>query len=950
MYQKLRSFFKQTFDIRDGEIFISLLMQMYIFLIITVLLIVKPTINALFLSKLGADHLPYGYLIVALVAIISSYFYNGIIRNFSIKTVAVFTLIGFSISFTALSALMFFSILNNWVLYFFYINVALFAVLATSQFWILANLVYNAREAKRLFGFIGAGAIAGGVFGGYLTSILASLIGNRFLILIAAILILCCIPILHKVWGMRVSKLNTYVRKQRKETLKNSGESSFKIIVKSRHLSNLALIVGISVIIAKLVDFQFSDFAHKAILDSDELASFFGFWFSSFNVIALLIQLFLTNRILGVLGVTSTLLVLPLGIAFGCLVFLTFPELWVLIIIKGMDGSFKQSINKAATELSILPIPFLLKNQAKSFIDVVVDSIATGIAGFLLIFIIRKLDLSTSYITVIILLFLFVWILLIYKLRETYFNSFRSNLQKSVSFTPDAMKDFKKETTLDSSIRILTSGNDDEILVLMDRLDHFKMKPLKQYILQLLDHSSIKIKAAAVRQLYRYDKGTASDKVQSMLHIPDDTFVLVAMEYLVLHTNLKDTDIFNTYLDHETDYIANAALLCLAKESHTNQKIGVKYNLITRIESIIASLQESKSDFRKQEIGEVLITIAYSGKPKFYSVIWQYLEHPDSYVVMSAIKAAGITKDEQFVEVLVDFLEFKQYRKTVIKALKNYGEEITRTIFKYDREENISDKVRKYIPKVIEVFKTQTSVKMLFRLLTSKDVLIRLQASKSLSTLKRGNSSLVFNQRKINNRIFKESEFYKKTISSIATLQLKLDSSKLQDEMLIDTSTSLSMAREQLIEILNSQLDQCLECIFRLLSLKYDKTDMEFVYYGIKSDSREAQMNAIEFLDNLLQIKLKSTLLPLIEYHILETDNEFIKRSEFLHISEKRCLTLLMKNRGKKIKLATIKVMRYTGDSDYAKLLIPYKKHKNIEVQDAVKQALFSLIKSKIAV
>ncbi|WFO17576.1 hypothetical protein M601_007950 [Cellulophaga baltica 4] len=51
----------------------------------------------------------------------------------------------------------------------------------------MANLVYNAREAKRLFGFIGSGAILGGILGGYLTSLLAPLIGNENVIFIAAL-------------------------------------------------------------------------------------------------------------------------------------------------------------------------------------------------------------------------------------------------------------------------------------------------------------------------------------------------------------------------------------------------------------------------------------------------------------------------------------------------------------------------------------------------------------------------------------------------------------------------------------------------------------------------------------------------------------------------------------------------------------------------------------------
>ncbi|MGB1211638.1 MAG: NTP/NDP exchange transporter, partial [Lacinutrix venerupis] len=401
-------------------------MQLYIFLIITVLLIVKPTVNALFVNKLGADSLPYGYLLVALVAVVTTIFYSKAIREFSLLKITIASLIIFSLAFIVLSIVLHFEILHNWILYFYYLSISLFAVIATSQFWILANMVFNAREAKRLFGFIGAGAIAGGVFGGYLTSLIVSSYGNKYAILVAAFFILCCIPIIQKIWKLRIQKMTTYVRKQRKHNESNTQVSSLKLILKSKHLTYLALITGISVIVAKLVDFQFSDFANKAISDSDELASFFGFWFSTFNVLALILQLFVTNRLLSRLGVSSTLLILPLGIALSSLLFLTFPELWVLVIIKGIDGSFKQSLNKAAVELSIMPIPLNIKNQAKSFIDVAVDSVATGIAGFLLIFLIKKLDLSTSYITVIILLFVFIWIVLIYRLREAYFNSFRT--------------------------------------------------------------------------------------------------------------------------------------------------------------------------------------------------------------------------------------------------------------------------------------------------------------------------------------------------------------------------------------------------------------------------------------------------------------------------------------------------------------------------------------------
>src|SRR5690606_13510860 len=133
----------KTFGLRDGEIHISFLMQLYVFLIITVLLIVKPTVNALFLSRLGAEHLPYGYILVAGIAVITSYFYNKALRKFSILNVTIISLISFSLSFILLSVFIQFALLNDVLLYIYYLGVSLFAVIATSQFWILANMVYN---------------------------------------------------------------------------------------------------------------------------------------------------------------------------------------------------------------------------------------------------------------------------------------------------------------------------------------------------------------------------------------------------------------------------------------------------------------------------------------------------------------------------------------------------------------------------------------------------------------------------------------------------------------------------------------------------------------------------------------------------------------------------------------------------------------------------------------
>ena len=933
----LKRLYKKAFDIRDGEITISFFMQLYIFLVITVLLIVKPSVNALFLSALGADSLPYGYLLVATVAILSSYFYNKAIKKYSFRRVATISLVSFSLLFVFLSVALHFRFLEVWVLYFYYVLISLFAVVITSQFWILANMVYNAREAKRLFGFIGAGAIAGGIFGGYLTTFVSVNFGNKVSIFIAALLTLGCIPILFRIWKMRLKELSVYARRKKIHEESSPDTHAFQLIIRSKHLLYTALIIGVGVLVAKLVDFQFSDFAHRALPNSDELASFLGFWFSTFNVIALLIQLFITNRVLGYLGVTSTMLILPLGIALGCLLFITVPELWVLIIIKGLDGSFKQSLNKAAAELSILPIPYAIKNQAKSFIDIVVNSVATGLAGFLLIFGIKGMEMGTLFVSVLILLFLFIWLILIYKLRDAYFSSFRKNLESLIEEKGTAK--YKRETTINTARRILSKGDESEILILLERIGSTKLKPLQKQIIGLLDHTSIAIKLAAIEQLYFYNEGTAVRKVQSFLKLGEDDLTIAALQYLLHHTKLNDRNLFKNYLDHKDPSIARAALLCLAKDARSNKRLALEFNLLKRIKERVELLSTPEGLENTEETEELLITIAYSGLKESYYYISLHFGNKDDAVVTRAIKAAGITAAPLFIHKLLPFLEFKKFRKRAIKSLTAYGPEITTAILKLENDEVFNTEVRRYLPKVVASFNTQDSVRVLYKFLLSKDVITRRQASKSLQKLQRKNANISIDRRRITKLILSESQFYQDTITALATFTEIVNNTNLS-ERLTDQETEILIARETIVQILRDQLNQSLNSVFTLLSLRYNQEDIKAAYFGVKSNDEEAKINAIEFLDNLLHIKLKSTILPLLEYTVIENNEAQLSSFDLEIHPESTIINSLLSSRGKRMKLALLNLIVHLKDEQYLQQISRLQYHEDRQINKLAKRAV----------
>ena len=63
----------------------------------------------------------------------------------------------------------------------------IFGILLISQFWTLANDIYDPRQARRMFGFIGGGASLGGAAGRGITAFTVDNVGTNNLLLVSAV-------------------------------------------------------------------------------------------------------------------------------------------------------------------------------------------------------------------------------------------------------------------------------------------------------------------------------------------------------------------------------------------------------------------------------------------------------------------------------------------------------------------------------------------------------------------------------------------------------------------------------------------------------------------------------------------------------------------------------------------------------------------------------------------
>ncbi len=901
----------------------------YIFLAVAVLLMVKPAINSLFLSTMGADQLPLAFLLVCLSAIVSSWIYQKLLKKYRLRRIIRGTLLTSVGVLVSLALLEFTNALTDVGLYVYYIWVSLFGIMAASQFWMLANLVFNAREAKRLFGFIGAGGISGGILGGYLTSVLSPLLGLGTTLLVAAGLVVVNTLIFERIWRMRIHNLGALRQENRRKSLELNP---LKLIRDSEHLTVIALLVAVGVLVAKLVDYLFSDMAARSIEDPEELASFFGFWYSSFNLLSLGIQVVLTRRIVGVWGVGTSLLLLPAGILVSGAVFFVFPELAVVIAMKALDGVLKQSVNKSAFEMLALPLSLEVKQRTKYFIDVVVDSLATGLAGVLLIGMVNGLELSNYYIQGLILLLSGFWIVMIFRVRGTYYRAFRDNLSTPAHLAEKRRKRPAKGSMLGVMRGVLQSGNEKQQLYMLQKLGELRDPRLANDVQSLLGHPSIAVRTAAVRVLHTLNVPGLPTDIPRLLEEGDEELTLAVMDYLLLHASQNPHIIFDTYLDHPEPLPRACALFALSRDSRDNPALRERYGLERRLQEALKQAGVAGGSLLLRSIG------AAAYKPGF-PVLQAALASEDPERLRPAIQAAGLSMDPEFLEPLIQLLPRKEYRQAVTESLIGLGPGIAPLIADGVREGRWSLEICRFIPHVLKGFGTQAAVDQLFRLFDEFDLGVRLEVVRALSDIRSSKPYLRFDRMQVITRIYDECRLYHQTLTAMHS-QI-ISSYRLRRKGKGEVNTDERESRSALLDLLENRLETGLERIFGLLGLKYPLRDMERALHGMRSNREEDRARTLEFLDNLLTGNLRQKLLPILEEGAREwTAEEEFERPEQRVPTEIECFGQLVELRDQRLVLAVLRLLGDIREPRYRPMVAALRNHRLARIREEAGRTL----------
>ena len=428
------------FAIRPGEVYRVGVIASLLFLLIAANNLIKILRDSLFLSGHSVSELPYLYILVAVIA-------GAIIVTYTRYT-AKLSLIRLILATNAiiLSNIVFFWFLltffdPGWSHYAFYIWSAMVSVIAVAQLWTLANQIFNPQEGKRLFGLLAAGGTVGGVAAGFGAkwTLHLSVESNHLLWVVGGIYVAASLLLLMTQRRLsETSPENAVVSLNEIEP--RTAENVFARLADSRYLKTIAAVILVSVMVSTHIDFQLKTAAQAIYPSKSTLAVFFSSYYGWLSVATFFTQVVVTGKTLSTLGLYPSLYLTPAVLLTGTWAIMIWPGLLAAALTRIADAALRNSIHRSSMEIIYMAVPAGIKKSIKTFLDVVVERVGDASAGFIiLLFSLSSVTGYKTYVHLICVGLIIVWMVLILFLRSGYSEALRQGVLSQEPSLPNGL-------------------------------------------------------------------------------------------------------------------------------------------------------------------------------------------------------------------------------------------------------------------------------------------------------------------------------------------------------------------------------------------------------------------------------------------------------------------------------------------------------------------------------
>ncbi len=833
---------RRFFDIRRGELAPVVFSFVYVAVVVASFLLAKPVRNGLFLQDYGPYALVYVYAAVPVVLSLLVPLSARVARRIGQRAMIVFSLWFFCGNVLLFWAL--FTFARIWSLpAIFYVWVNCFGVIAPVQAWSFVSTLFDTRQAKRLFGLVGAGASLGGIAGGALGRLLIGPMGGTVnLLLVLAVLIAAAALIV----SAAVRRMPRRPAASALGQALPSFRGSLQTIASSRYLRLIAAMVFLVAIATQWIGFQFSmEATARYGGDADRLTAFFSGFNVSLGVAAFAMQLFLTGPVLRRFGMTYTLMLLPLALLSGSGLILLVPVFWPVLFTFGVDQGLRFSVDKASYELLYLPLAGRGRSQIRAAIDIVVNRVADAIGAVMLgiatkgFFGLGGFGWGLRGTAAINAVVLAAWVFVAWRLRSEYVAAIGESILHHRIETERAAAAAVERTgalAIDGQLR---SKDEARVLYALGALEAQRDAQSLPALRALLRAHNPDIRRRALRLLNESgDKGAASD-VELLMHDADLETRAEALLYLSRHGRLDPLAAISN-LEEFPDLSIRASTAAFLAAPGPAQNVDAA-RLILR-----AMIDETGADAPqvRHEAARLVELRPEAFEDELPLLLAAQEEDPD--VLSHAARAAGKLGSATLAPSLIPHLASAGAAPAVIDGLSRIGDRALPYIKAGLHDERLPLEARRELPIVLARIGTPAAEQVLVDALLQGDAALRYRIIASLNKLQRAHPDATVDPDVIELVLAAEITGHYRSYQVLAAIEQAKES-------------------EEVVRGLRHSMEHEVERIFRLLALLAPAVDFESAYVGVSAADRAVRANAVEFVERSLPPALAQLLLPLID-------------------------------------------------------------------------------------
>ena len=813
---------KKLFKINQGEGLPTLILFFHFFAYVAISITGTAARDAYFLNMVDKKYLPLMFLAIAIVLSIVIEIYSRLSKNRDLSTIVTGTGIIFIATLLAIQ-----KHLEGWVIPFLYVWKDVIDAIIITQFWLIASQVFDPRQAKRLFGLLGAGGALAAIIIGSSISQFVSVFGSENLLFVTMSFIIIVILMANLIRPYR--NLNEQKHQtSKKDVHKNTGKSF------TPYLKSLAIIIGLAAVASRVVDYQFKITAVASFPNQDDLVNFFGQYYAVTGVATMIIQLFITSRLLSRFGIIVAILILPTLFMAGAAGFLMSPVLAAVYISKFSDQVFRFTFHNASIQLLWIPVKRTIKNRLKPVIEGSIRAGLEGVSGILIFLSITMFNVPIHYLSISIILITIYWIKRSFTLKKLYIEELQSAIEKRELNFEELTLDIQDEAMVKTINLALNNDDESQQVLALEMIKDIPLTPWKDSLNRLLNDGSMIVKKEILNISFDDENIISDQKIISLINNESD----LEIESIEIAGKRKLTDALPIIMDRidaenkEKQLIAAAAIRNIDPDSSNKEKDLLLSAFNSNDENICSLIIIQMKNDNEILPDEKLI---------------KYLNEESSKVRNAALSVAESRASLVLLPHIIQCLSYPRSAMPARSALQVYDEnEVVKLLIENAQNQNVEKSLVIGVIRTIKKYPTKDSIDMLLSVISPKIPPIQAVAVDSLI------------------HIARELPLDEKQIA--ITKEELIKTSKYAYEKIIALSQIEENEKNQLLRyLLQDEVRKLIPVIMKLGILDKPQTPIETYIQYVLNNEEDKLPYVLEFFENIFSQEERKIVNSLID-------------------------------------------------------------------------------------